>query len=390
MRCVHPRRTTSITALSLTDAGAMTVHPLRVVVPQPDDHHPSAPALPVDDVRSSRVLIVDDSSFNIALLDRILRAWGFREIESTTDSTAVEGLVGTWDPDLLMLDLQMPAPDGFEIMRRLASSNAAPTVPMPILMLTADTSIETRRRALALGASDFLCKPFDASEVCLRAHNLLRTRRLELELATHNAELELFVTRRTAALERAHLDMLGHLARVAEYRDDDTHHHTERVGRIAMLVGARIGLDEQRVEILGRAAELHDIGKVAIPDSILHKPGKLTDDEFEIMKGHTVAGAEILAGSSSEYLEMAAVIALSHHERWDGGGYPAGISADEIPLESHIVMIADVFDALTHERPYKEAMSVPDALRLMREQTGSFFDPLLMAAFEGLCHRELV
>lgn len=372
----------------------MSVHPLRAAGPQAAGQQPATPALvlpaPVDDVRSSRVLIVDDSPFNIALLDRILRDWGFREITSTTDSTAVESLVGSCDPDLLMLDLQMPAPDGFEIMRRLASAKVAPTVPMPILMLTADTSIETRRRALALGATDFLCKPFDAAEVCLRAHNLLRTRRLELQLAAHNAELEVFVGRRTAALECAHLDMLGHLARVAEYRDEDTHHHTERVGRTARLVGEEIGLDEQRADILGRAAELHDIGKVAIPDSILHKPGKLTAEEFEIMKGHTVAGAEILEGSSSAYVEMAALIALSHHERWGGGGYPSGASGEDIPLESRIVMIADVFDALTHERPYKDAMSIPDALRLMREQTGSFFDPLLMTAFERLRHDELV
>lgn len=337
-----------------------------------------------------RVLVADDSPFNVALMLRILRDWGYRDIRTTTDSSTVDGVVAAWDPDLLMLDLQMPPPDGFEVMRRLAASRSATRVPMPVLMLTADTSIETRRRALALGATDFLCKPFDAEEVCLRASNLLRTRRLEQELAAHNTMLETFVALRTDALERAHLDMLGHLARVAEYRDDETHHHTERVGRTAALLGAAVGLDEDRVAMLGRAAELHDIGKVAIPDSILRKPGKLTDEEFDVIKRHTTAGADILAGSTSGYLEMASVIALSHHERWDGRGYPAGLSGRDIPLESRVVMVADVFDALTHERPYKGAMPVAEALTLMREQTGTFFDPWLMSAFERLHHHDLV
>ena len=337
-----------------------------------------------------RVLIADDSPFNIALLLRLLRDWGFQEIRTTTDSSTVEDLVASWEPDILMLDLQMPAPDGFEVMRRLKAARSDTTVPMPILMLTADTTIETRRRALALGATDFLTKPFDHEEVCLRASNLLRTRRLERRLAEQNSELEAFVARRTEALERAHLDMLGHLARVAEYRDDDTHHHTERVGHIAALLGEAVGLAAEHVAILRRAAELHDIGKVAIPDRILLKPGKLTPEEFEVVKTHTTAGADILAGSNSAYLEMAASIALSHHERWDGSGYPVGIAGQDIPIESRIVMVADIFDALTHERPYKAAMPVEDALAQMRSQTGTFFDPWLMSAFERLDHDRLV
>lgn len=367
----------------------MSADPAPAVVPQ--HLGPSAVTGPAsEDVRTMRILVADDAPFNIALLLRLLKDWGFQEIRTTTDSSTVEDLVETWQPDLLMLDLQMPAPDGFEVMRRLKAGRSAASVPMPILMLTADTTIETRRRALALGATDFLCKPFDFEEVCLRASNLLRTRRLELRLAEQNAQLEAFVGKRTEALERAHLDMLGHLARVAEYRDDDTHHHTERVGTIAALLGEAVGLDAGHLTVLRRAAELHDIGKVAIPDRILLKPGKLTPEEFEVIKTHTTAGADILAGSSSAYLEMAASIALSHHERWDGGGYPVGLSGQDIPIESRIVMVADVFDALTHERPYKTAMTVEEALVQMRQQTGTFFDPWLMSAFELLDHERLI
>lgn len=367
----------------------MSADPAPAVVPQHLAPSPvTGPAS--EDVRTMRVLVADDAPFNIALLLRLLKDWGFQEIRTTTDSSTVEDLVESWQPDLLMLDLQMPAPDGFEVMRRLKAGRSASSVPMPILMLTADTTIETRRRALALGATDFLCKPFDFEEVCLRASNLLRTRRLELRLAEQNIQLESFVAKRTEALERAHLDMLGHLARVAEYRDDDTHHHTERVGHTAALLGEAVGLGADHVTVLRRAAELHDIGKVAIPDRILLKPDKLTPEEFEVVKTHTTAGADILAGSSSAYLEMAASIALSHHERWDGSGYPVGLSGQDIPIESRIVMVADVFDALTHERPYKTAMTVEEALVQMRSQTGTFFDPWLMSAFELLDHERLV
>ncbi|MBJ7328389.1 MAG: response regulator [Solirubrobacteraceae bacterium] len=356
---------------------------------EPAPAHDLSPASSTDDVRSMRVLVADDAPFNVELLVRILRGWGFEEIKSTTDSSAIEGLVQRWRPDLLMLDFQMPAPDGFEVMRRIRQTEFD-SIRMPIIMLTADTTIETRRRALSLGADDFLCKPFDFEEVCLRASNILRARQLEVALAEKNAELEDSVAERTEALERAHMEMLERLARVAEYRDDDTHHHTERVGRIAAQLAAVLGLDAEEVELIRQAAPLHDIGKVAIPDPVLLKPGKLTRDEFELVKTHTTIGGRILAGAGSAPLRLAATIATTHHERWDGQGYPSGLSGKQIPLQSRIVMVADVFDALTHERPYKDAMPIPEALVEMRAMTGTFFDPWVMRAFEGLDHVALI
>lgn len=349
---------------------------------------PSPESRPVADVREMKILIVDDAPFNIALLERLLADWGFEQVRSTTDSSSVEALMGSWQPDLLMLDLQMPAPDGFELLRRLDGRREG-VLATPIIVLTADESMESRRRALALGATDFLQKPFDFEEVCLRARNMLRARQLELQLEQQNSDLEERVAERSVALERSHLEMLRHLARVAEYRDQDTHHHTERVGRTAAMLGAELGLEEARVQLLRRAAELHDIGKVAIPDRILLKPGRLTPEEFDIVKTHTTAGAEILAGGSSAYLRLAATIAVSHHERWDGGGYPHGLAGRDIPLESRLVSVADVFDALTHARPYKDAMPVAEALSVMRADAGTAFDPLVMAAFERLDHAAL-
>jgi putative two-component system response regulator len=335
-----------------------------------------------------RILVADDSPFNVALLTRVLGDWGFENILSTTNSGAVNGLMETWSPDLLMLDLQMPPPDGFQIMRDLASTDDP--VSVPILVLTADTTIETRRRALSLGATDFTCKPFDFEEVCLRARNMLTVRRAELRLEEQNANLERMVAERTEALGRAHLDMLRHLAIVAEYRDEDTHLHTERVGNTAALLAAALGIDAPQIALIRQAAQLHDIGKVAIPDEILLKPGPLTPEEFDIVKTHTTAGARILAGAESESLKFAETIALTHHERWDGTGYPDGLAGTAIPLISRLVAVADVFDALTHSRPYKDAMPLEAALSEMRRHTGTHFDPAVFAAFEALDHAALI
>jgi putative two-component system response regulator len=340
------------------------------------------------DVRTMKILVADDSPFNVALLTRVLGNWGFENVRSTTRSADVAGLMDTWKPDLLMLDLQMPAPDGFQIMRDLVGTGDP--VSVPILVLTADTTIETRRRALSLGATDFTCKPFDFEEVCLRARNMLTVRRAELRLEDQNANLERMVAERTEALGRAHLDMLRHLAIVAEYRDEDTHLHTERVGNTAALLAAALGIAEDQVDLVRQAAQLHDIGKVAIPDEILLKPGPLTPAEFEIVKTHTTAGARILAGAESEPLKFAETVALTHHERWDGTGYPSGLAGTAIPLISRLVAVADVFDALTHSRPYKQAMPLAEALSEMRRHTGTHFDPAVFAAFETLDHRALV
>ena len=338
-------------------------------------------------IHGMRVLAVDDQAANVVLLERLLTAWGFEQVRTTTDSGGVVDLVAAWDPDLLLLDLQMPQPDGFAILDALAVRDHQPAR-LPVLVLTADITPDARRRALSAGASDFVGKPFDLDELRLRVGNLLDARRLQAELLAVNHRLEDRVRERTRELERSRLEVLERLALAAEYRDDDTYRHTERVGHAAALLARRLGMSEDEVALLRRAAPLHDIGKVAIPDRILLKPGRLTPEEFEEMKEHTTAGARILGGSASPLLQMAEVIAASHHERWDGSGYPLGLAGEDIPLHGRLVAVADVFDALTHARPYKEAMPVGAALREMEAMTGSF-DPRVKAAWDGLDHRGL-
>jgi putative two-component system response regulator len=342
----------------------------------------------MDGIHAMRVLAVDDQAPNVVLLERLLTTWGFTQVRTTTEPGQVLDLVGSWEPDLLLLDLQMPEPDGFAILDALASGPAR-LVPLPVLVLTADITADARRRALSSGASDFVSKPFDLDEVRLRVGHLLRTRRLQAELLESNRLLEERVRERTRDLERSRLEVLERLALAAEYRDDDTYRHTERVGRTTALLARRLGLPADEAALLRRAAPLHDIGKVAVPDRILLKPGRLTPEEFETMKEHTSAGARILAGSTSPLLRMAEVIARSHHERWDGSGYPAGLAGDDIPLHGRLVAVADVFDALTHARPYKAAMPVEEALAEMDGMTGTYFEPRIKAAFDELDHRGL-
>ena len=335
----------------------------------------------------ARVLIVDDQEANVLLLERILRGAGYRDISTTTDPREVLELFGRFEPDIVLLDLQMPRLDGFEVMRRLqflAPSNDY----RPVLVLTADVTQETKRRALAGGAKDFLTKPFDADEVVLRIGNLLETRRLHRRLRGQNELLEERVRERTFELEESQIETLDRLALAAEYRDDATGRHTLRVGRMASLVAAELGLSEHVVQVIGRAAGLHDIGKIGIPDQILLAPRKLTTEEFEVVKTHTGIGARILSGSRSPLLQTAERIAWSHHERWDGTGY-AGLAGEAIPLEGRITTVADVFDALTQPRPYKEQWPIERGVAEIRSLSGSHFDPQVVDAFLSVENKDL-
>ncbi|MEO8074970.1 MAG: HD domain-containing phosphohydrolase [Acidobacteriota bacterium] len=328
--------------------------------------------------KNARILIVDDEPLNVDLLRRLLERAGFSRIESTNDSREVAGLYVQFRPDLILLDLHMPHRSGLEVIEEL--NQIAEASYLPILMLTGDDTPEAKRDALSRGAKDFLNKPFNSDEVLLRIGTLLETRFLYLQIQSQNQILEAKVRDRTRELEAAQIEIIERLARAAEFRDDNTGQHTERVGQMAALVAKEIGLPDAQVSLIRRAAPLHDVGKIGIPDAILLKLGKLTEAEFELVKTHTTIGARILSGSRFTILKLAEEIAFNHHERWDGDGY-AGIVGDAIPLAGRIVAVADVFDALTQKRPYKAAWPVGDAIAEIQRQRGRQFDPALVDAF---------
>src|SRR5215210_8795235 len=328
--------------------------------------------------KNARILIVDDEPLNVDLLRRLLERAGFSRIESTNDSREAAGLYVQFRPDLILLDLHMPHRSGLEVMEEL--NQIAEASYLPILMLTGDDTPEAKREALSRGAKDFLNKPFHSDEVLLRIRTLLETRFLYLQIQSQNQMLEAKVRDRTRELEAAQIEIIERLARAAEFRDDNTGQHTERVGQMAALLARQIGLPDPQVSLIRRAAPLHDVGKIGIPDSVLLKLGKLTLEEFAVVKTHTQIGQRILSGSRFGVLRLAEEIAFSHHERWDGDGY-AGIPGTSIPLAGRIVAVADVFDALTQKRPYKAAWPLNEAISEMERQRGRQFDPELVDAF---------
>ncbi|MDQ3645859.1 MAG: response regulator [Actinomycetota bacterium] len=327
----------------------------------------------------ARLLIVDDQQTNVTLLERLLRREGYNDVIGLTDPREVSAFMDGWRPDLVLLDLQMPHLDGYGVLEELRGSIPAGEY-LPILVLTADISPETKRKALSAGAKDFLSKPFDPVEVLLRIRNLLESRFLHLQLKGQNEILDARVRERTSDLEDARAEILERLAVAAEFRDDDTGQHTKRVGESSALVAQAMGLPGEVVELFRRAAPLHDVGKIGIPDRILLKPGKLTKEEFEIVKTHTVIGARILSGSTVPLLLCAEEIARTHHEHWDGRGYDGLVGAD-IPVSGRVVAVADVFDALTHDRPYKHAWPIEQAVDEITHQRGAHFDPVVVDAF---------
>jgi putative two-component system response regulator len=339
----------------------------------------------------ARILVVDDEPPNVFLLERILAKAGYTDVTTTTDPRDVEDLVADLGPDVVLLDLHMPHIDGFAVMEALHASSD-PKARLPILVLTADATTEVKHRALAAGARDFLTKPLDMEEVLLRIGNILEIRFLEGELRAERDSLERRVVERTKDLEDAQTETFERLALAAEFRDDDTGNHTRRVGSMAALIAETVGLPPEDVGLLRRAAALHDVGKIGVPDSILLAPRKLTEEEFAVVKTHTEIGARLLSGSRSATLRMAERVAWSHHERWDGGGY-AGMAGEDIPLVGRITTVADVFDALTHARPYKEAWPVDRAIEEIERQRGLQFDPGAVDAFldivRGLSPEEL-
>jgi putative two-component system response regulator len=333
-------------------------------------------------LQDARILLVDDELANLRYLELALERAQYTQVLSTSDPRQVLDLYDSYQPDVLLLDLNMPHLDGFAVMEQLRA-HTPPDDFVPILVLTADSSTEIKRRALAEGAQDYLTKPLDTIEVLLRVRNLLGMRFQHLLMEQKVAE-------RTHELEEARQETLLRLALASEYRDDDTGLHTRRVGLTCARLAEGLGLAEDEVKLVHEAAPLHDVGKIGVPDAILLKPGHLTEEEFATMKGHTVIGAKMLSGSRSPWLQKAEEIAVSHHERWDGSGYPSGASGDEIPLSGRLVAVADVFDALTHDRPYKAAWPVERAVEEIRNQSGRQFDPEVIDVFLHLPEDALV
>jgi putative two-component system response regulator len=330
-------------------------------------------------LHTARILIVDDHELNVHLLERILRLAGYSQIRGTTEPRQALALFEAFQPDLMLLDLHMPLMDGFAVMAALGRRTSG-GVYLPILAITGDIMPETKLRALSAGARDFLSKPFDNTEVLLRIKNLLETRFLYVQLQHQNEMLEAKVRERTHELEQAQVEILQRLALAAEFRDDETGQHTQRVGQLAARLADTLGLPAEQVELIRMAAPLHDIGKIGIPDRILLKPDVLSVEEMEQMRRHTLIGSRILSGGRYMLLHIAEEIASTHHERWDGSGYPQGLTGEAIPLTGRIVAVADAFDALVNERPYKHAWPVPEVLTEIARQSGEKFDPRVVAA----------
>jgi putative two-component system response regulator len=331
------------------------------------------------------ILVVDDQPQNIELLEAYLVPRGYGIVKAANGKEALEKLSGN-QIDLILLDVMMPGMDGFEVTRRVRQDNTLRLI--PIILVTALRETEDRVKGIEAGCDDFLSKPVDKMELLARVQSLLKVKAYNDLLSNYREELESEVTRRTEelkhALERikaASLDTIYRLSMASEYKDEDTGTHIKRMSRYCAAIARRLGQDESIIESVLYAAPMHDLGKIGIPDRIILKPAKLDPVEWEIMKLHTVIGAKILKGSDAEFIKLGETIAQYHHEKWDGSGYPNGLKGIEIPIAGRIATIADVFDALTTKRPYKEPISVEKSLVIINEGRGSHFDPDVVDAF---------
>lgn len=325
------------------------------------------------------ILVVDDQAANVKLLGRVLQANGFENVKTMTDSREVMATLRESEIDIVLLDIRMPHLDGFDILGLIREEPYFKH--LPVLVLTAQIDQETRHKALSLGANDFLTKPFDHTEVLLRVRNMLEVHLMQQEMANFNEILTLRVKEKTAEQQDLILEVIQRLGRAAEYRDNETGLHVIRMSKYSGAIGRELGFSDDDAWQLENAAGMHDIGKIGTPDSILLKPGKLDDNEWHVMREHPETGADILSNSRYEVIQLAEKIALMHHEKWDGSGYPKGISGEDIPLECRIIPVADVFDALTTARPYKKAWAVEDAVEEIKNCSGSHFDPKVVEAF---------
>ncbi len=350
---------------------------------------------------TAKIMVVDDEPINIMVAVKYLEHAGFSRVLSSGDARGAFAMVCQEAPDVLLLDIMMPEVDGLAILREIRATPRF--AQLPVIILTAVEDRQVKAAALELGATDFLTKPVDPMELIPRVRNALSIKTYQDYLAHQARELKHLVQQRTAELAASRLEVIHCLGRAAEFRDNDTGMHVVRVGRYAATIALRLGFDEATVELLEHAAPLHDLGKIGIPDAILLKPGKLDPEEFELMKRHcefgariveetsledrrrlsssTLLGMELQGISHSPTLRMAGLIALTHHEKWDGSGYPLGLRGEEIPIESRITAVADVFDALSSQRPYKPPFPLEKCFTILEEGRGRHFDPTVLDAF---------
>ena len=334
---------------------------------------------------NTKILVVDDDPVNLMLLETILHQLGYQVSKAATGNEALEKAVAE-KPSIILLDIMLPDISGFEVCKTLKSQRDLATT--PIVMVTALGDRESKLKGLETGADEYLVKPIDRVELLLRVKNLLKVKAYNDYLEGIKGLLEREVNKRTQELQEAYkklddayLEIIQRLGRAAEYRDDETGEHIQRMSRYCQILAREMGLSQEQQKEIFYASPMHDVGKIGIPDHILLKKGPLTPEEFEIMKQHTIIGAQILSGSRHPILKKAEIMALTHHERWDGTGYPQGLKGEEIPIEGRICGLADFFDACTSHRVYRPAMDNERVLGMIRNQTGKHFDPRVVEAF---------
>ena len=331
------------------------------------------------DIHDAKILIVDDNVANVTLLEAILEEEDFNNLFSTTDPRQVLPLYRQHHFDLILLDIRMPEMSGIEVLEQLAEVLRDDFV--PVIVLTAQTDLETRQQALASGAKDFVTKPFEDWEVLLRIENTLQSRLFYTRQVMRADLLEREIIKSTQEIRETQFEIVQRLGAAGELRDNETGAHVKRMSHMCSLLASKRKLGREFAELLLYASTMHDVGKIGIPDSILLKPGRLSAEEWQIMKQHPLIGARIIGDHKSKLISLARETALFHHEKWDGSGYPHGIAGNAIPVAARIAAICDVFDALTSERPYKKAWSVEQAVAVLEEESGKHFEPAMVEIF---------